>query len=516
MTREERAARVEELRRWIAEQNEEFRDEGFPADVQSAWDQNNLELREHERVTVELEARDTRIAELVKVDDGAERGYDAGGVTRRSAGPQLISRMTERDVYDMSAVKVNPFNPSSAIGEIRDRALRANELSHYAHPEVDQAHAKGHVEKLIRRESFDDDSFESSAVAKRVLLTGNPDYRRAFSKLMSAGMRGQIGMAALTPAELRSIEAVRALSVGSGPGGGFAVPVTLDPTVIPTSNYSVNPFRGVCRVEQITGLVWNGVTAGAITAAYAAEAAVASDNAPVFAQPTMNMIRAQAFVPTSIELTQDWGGIQGEIARLISDAKDDLEATQFTTGAGGTTAPTGIITGATTTVATAGTATFALGDLYLLEQGVPPRFRPRSVMMANRFILNKIRQFDTAGGSGVWFSGESSNGYGGLGSQLANGALTQDAFTRSQLLGYPVYEDTAMAAATTTASKIIVMGDPRYYLIVDRIGMDIELIPHLFNTGTPGLPTGQRGFYAFWRNNANVLSPAAFRVLTVA
>jgi hypothetical protein len=35
MTREERAARVEELRRWIAEQNEEFRDEGFPADVQA-------------------------------------------------------------------------------------------------------------------------------------------------------------------------------------------------------------------------------------------------------------------------------------------------------------------------------------------------------------------------------------------------------------------------------------------------------------------------------------------------
>jgi hypothetical protein len=70
MTREERAARIEELRRWIAEQNEEFRDEGFPSDVQSAWDQNNVELREHERVTAELEARDTRIAELVQVDAG--------------------------------------------------------------------------------------------------------------------------------------------------------------------------------------------------------------------------------------------------------------------------------------------------------------------------------------------------------------------------------------------------------------------------------------------------------------
>lgn len=514
MTREERQARIDELRRWINEQNDEFRDEGFPTDVQAAWDQNNAELRELERVMVELGQRDQRIADLAKNEDGSERGSDAG-VTRRT-GPQLISRMSETDVYDMSKVKFNPFNPTSATAEIRDRALRANDISHYAHPNIDQAFAKGHVEKLIRRDDSDNDSWESGAVARRVLATGHPDYKRAFGKLMSAGMRGQIGMAALNPAELRAIEAVRALSVGTGSAGGFAVPVTLDPTVIPTSNYSVNPFRGVCRVEQITGLVWNGVTAGGITAAYAAEAAVNTDNAPTFAQPTMSMIRAQAFVPTSIELTQDWGGIQGEIARLISDAKDDLEATQFTTGAGGATAPTGIITGATSLVNTAGVATFALGDLYLLEQGVPPRFRPRSVIMANRFILNKVRQFDTAGGSGVWFTGESSNGYGGLGSQLANGALTQNAFTGQQILGYPVYEDTAMAAATTTASKIAVMGDPRYYLIVDRIGMDIELIPHLFNTGTPGMPTGQRGFYAFWRNNANVLSASAFRVLNVA
>jgi HK97 family phage major capsid protein len=513
MTREERAARIEELRRWINEQNEEFRDEAFPPEVQIAWDQNNTELREEERVTVELEKRDARIADLAKSDEGSESGADAGTV-RRSVGPQLIARMSEREVFDMNAVRVNPFNPTGAAGEIRERALRANDLLHYAHPNIDQARGKAHVEGLIRREGYDDDSFEAGAVAKRVLLTGSPDYRRAFGKLMSASMRGQIGMAALNGAELRAVEAVRALST-AGSGGGFAVPVTLDPTVVPTSNYSVNPFRSVCRTEQITGLVWNGVTVGAITAAYAAEAAAATDNAPTFSQPTLSMIRAQAFVPTSIEITQDWGGIQSEIARNISDAKDDLEATQFTVGAGGATAPTGIITGATSVVQTAVAATFALGDLYLLEQGVPPRFRPRSVLLANRFILNKVRQFDTAGGSGVWFSGESSNGYGGLGSQLANGALTQNAFTQSQLLGYPVYEDTAMAAATTTNALIVVMGDPRYYIIVDRIGMDIELIPHLFNTGTPGMPTGQRGFYAFWRNNANVLSPNAFRVLKV-
>src|SRR4051812_14710516 len=116
MTREERAERIEELRRWINEQNDEFRDEAFPADVQSAWDQNNAELREQERVTAELEQRNARIADLAKSDEGSESGYDAGGIVRRQVGPQLIARMSERDVYDMSSVRVNPFNPSAASG----------------------------------------------------------------------------------------------------------------------------------------------------------------------------------------------------------------------------------------------------------------------------------------------------------------------------------------------------------------------------------------------------------------
>jgi HK97 family phage major capsid protein len=69
-----------------------------------------------------------------------------------------------------------------------------------------------------------------------------------------------------------------------------------------------------------------------------------------------------------------------------------------------------------------------------------------------------------------------------------------------------------MGAALTTATKIAVLGDFRYYAIVDRIGMDVELIPHLF--GTNRRPTGQRGLYAFWRNSAACSDANAFRVLT--
>jgi HK97 family phage major capsid protein len=80
-----------------------------------------------------------------------------------------------------------------------------------------------------------------------------------------------------------------------------------------------------------------------------------------------------------------------------------------------------------------------------------------------------------------------------------------------KLLGRPVWESTAMAAALTTGSKILVIGDWRYFVIVDRVGMDIEILPQLL--GANRRPTGQRGLYAYWRNSSDVLSAAAFQVL---
>jgi HK97 family phage major capsid protein len=502
MTREERQARIADLQRWFDEQNAEFRDESFPADVQEQWDANQRELREHEETVAQLERRDAEIRRQAERQEHRESG--ASVPQGRPASPQLISRMGEREVYDLSSVRFNPLDPARGSMELRDRALRAVEIAHFAHPDADQDHARSHVTKLLRR-SMEEDDIEIGPLARRILTTGNPAYKRAFAKLVGSAMRGVPGFANLSVEEQRSVDAVRAMSVGTGSSGGFAVPYTLDPTVVPTSNLSVNPFRAICRTEQITGLQWNGVTSAGVTAGYAAEATEASDNSPTLVQPTMNVVRAQCFVPVSIELTQDWGALQSELANLIQDAKDDLEASKFTTGTG-TNEPTGLITGATSTVTgTGGAATFVVGDLYAVEQALGPRFRPRAQWIANRFAYNKVRQFDTAGGASLWMYLNQ-----GVNSQVPRGGNTG-----AELIGYPANENSAMAAALTTGSKIAVLGDPRYYLIVDRIGMDIEVIPHLFGA-TNRFPTGQRGFYAFWRNNANVLSANAFRVLVTA
>jgi HK97 family phage major capsid protein len=220
----------------------------------------------------------------------------------------------------------------------------------------------------------------------------------------------------------------------------------------------------------------------------------------------MNMVRANCFVPVSIELTQDWGALQSELANLIQDSKDDLEATKFVTGTG-TNEPTGIVTGGTTTVTgTGGAATFVVGDLYAVEQALGPRFRPRAQWIGNRFTYNKARQFDTAGGANLLIY---------LPAGLAND-VPRGGNMGQQLIGYPMNEASGVIAVLTTGSKILILGDPRYYIIVDRIGLDIEVIPHLFGAAQGNLPTGQRGFYAFWRNNARVLDPNAFRVLVTA
>jgi HK97 family phage major capsid protein len=503
MTRAERIARAEELRQWIRDQNEEFRDEGFPADVQSQWDLNNTELREHERVLAELEARDARIAEVAeRSESNRELGADTGARPARRGTPALIRSMSEAEVYDLRDVRHSPFAPERSAGEVRERALRAVELSHFPAAGRDQESAREHVAALVRR--ADSDDYSAGEVARRILSTGAPAYKRAFAKMLSASLRGMPGAVNLSAEEMRAVDSVRALSVGTGSAGGFAVPYQLDPTIIPTSNLSVNPFRAIAGVEQISGTnEWRGLTSAGVTAGYAAEATEASDNSPTFVQPTLTTVRAQCFVPVSIELTQDWGAIEAGLGTLIQDAKDDLEATKFLSGTG-TNEPFGLLTGATTTVTSASVATFAVADLYSTENALGPRFRPRAQWVGNRGTYNRVRQFDTAGGANLWVY---------LAAGLANN-VPRGGNTGAELLGYSANELSTMVSTVTTASKILVFGDFRYYKIVDRIGMDVEIIPHLFGAANR-FPTGQRGFYAFWRNTAKVLDANAFRVLTI-
>lgn len=422
------------------------------------------------KAQLEAFARDASKAE----DAVPERGEYSGKTFSTRTG------VATSDPYDLSQYQTgDPFaDPQVRARKMRDGALRAIEQDRSLKSRGGQDAA---AEKV---EYFDD---PTGTIARRILTTGSALYKRAFAKAISSG-------------QLTGDEA-RALSL-TGASGGFAVPYQLDPTVIPTSNGSVNPVRAISRVIPIPGDEWRGVSSAGVTAAYAAEATETSDNAPTIAQPTISTEKAQAFIPFSIEIGMDWGSLEAEMGRLLGDAKDDLEATAFLTGTG-TNEPFGVLVGATTTVATTTTAAFVVADLYKLEEALGPRYRPRASFVANRFIFNKVRQFDTAGGASVYTDN--------LRQGLANTGAGGAGAVGPAVLGYPAYEWSAMVSALTTTNKIAVLGDFSRYVIVDRVGMQVEAIQHL--VGTNHRPTGQRGLYAFWRNGAKVVDANGFRVL---
>ena len=89
---------------------------------------------------------------------------------------------------------------------------------------------------------------------------------------------------------------------------------------------------------------WRGASSDSATAAYVPEATEATEASPGLGQPTIFAQQARAFVPFSIELGQDWHGLQNELVNLITDARSVLDATKFLTGSG-TNEPFGVLTG---------------------------------------------------------------------------------------------------------------------------------------------------------------------------
>lgn len=86
--------------------------------------------------------------------------------------------------------------------------------------------------------------------------------------------------------------------------------------------------------------------------------------------------------------------------------------------------------------------------------------------------------------------------------------------TRTALLGKPWRELSTLASTTTSGSKVLTYGDySAAYRIVDRVGLSVELVPHIF--GSNRRPTGQRGLYVFGRTGGGVVIPNALRVLKI-
>jgi HK97 family phage major capsid protein len=394
-----------------------------------------------------------------------------------------------------SGLERRPGEPRH-LAEARDSGLRMIDSK----ASVLSARAGDTLEELVRDEDPD------GSGGRYLSAVGADAYLTAFRKLLADPTTGHLRF---TPAEVEAVRAVsaaqseqRAMSIGTGSAGGYAVPFVLDPSVMLTSNGALNPVRQIARQVTITGArEWRGVSSDGVSAAYVAEATVATDASPTLVQPAIITYQWRVFVPFSIELGQDWAGIDEELLRMSSDARDVNDATQFLSG-NGTNAPVGLLaigtTGSLTTtqrVQSATTATYALADPWALSAAIPARFRASTTYAAAPAIWDQTYRF---------VGGNSTEPY-----QFSGGARD------GNFLGQPKVEWSTMATTTTTGSKVMVAGDFTGFTIVDRLGTTMELIPHLFTASQGLLPSGQRGVYIFGRSGSGVTMPNAFRYLEV-
>jgi HK97 family phage major capsid protein len=388
-------------------------------------------------------------------------------------------------------------NVPEHVANAHDRGLHA--IERYSAVDVLSPRAADRLDELVRYR-------DPLGLGSRYLAAvSDLDYRNAFGKILQDPTHGHLRFSARERDAFDRVNQVmyeRSLVEGTGSAGGFAVPFALDPSIILTSNGALNPIRELARVETIATDIWKGVASDGVVASYGAEASAVTDASPTLVQPSIDTQRMTIFVPFSIELGQDWGTLQQELLRLMTDAKDVLEATKFLLGTG-TNEPGGILNiggtgGLTTTqrVQTATTNTFVLGDLYVFKQALAARFIADASFTWHPNRLDTIYRFVAAG------------------STTEPQIMPQG--RGGPLLGKPAYEWSTLATATTTTTKIGLFGDFKTgYRIIDRIGMQVELIPHLFGAAQGNLPTGQRGLFAIARNSGGVVAPNALRYLEV-
>lgn len=336
--------------------------------------------------------------------------------------------------------------------------------------------------------------------ARLMLTTTSPAYRSAFAKLVTD--RGS----KLTDAEREAVDfaapLARAMAAGTNNAGGYLVPTDIEPSVTLADDGTNNPIYDLARKVQTTSTTYRVVTATNATWSWDGENTEASDDTPTFANVDIPLYVAQGFVPVSFAAIQSVAGAVDVAGEALRAGWADLVGAALATGSG-SSQPTGIITalaGGSSVVSPATAETFAVADVYAVEESIGRRHRRNATWLAHNKTINDIRQFATDDGHALL-------------ARLGDGAP-------SQLLGRPIVDcedmdDTSTINAAATADNyVLLFGDFRHYVIAEGWGSMVRIIPDVM--GSNGRPIGAQGVYMSTRFGADSVLDAAFGVLNVA
>ncbi|WP_428977711.1 phage major capsid protein [Rhodoligotrophos defluvii] len=273
---------------------------------------------------------------------------------------------------------------------------------------------------------------------------------------------------------LAGLEA-KALSVGSGPDGGYLVPEETE-TEIGRLMAEISPIRAIASVRQVSGALYKKpfVTTGA-AAGWVAETGTRNQTtSPTLASlefPTMELYAMPAATQTLLD--DSAVNIDQWIAEEVRTVFAEQEGTAFVTG-DGSNKPRGFLDYAK--VANGGwswgnlgyLATGAAGDfagtdpadvlvdlVYALKAG----YRQNAHWVMNRKTQAAIRKIKDLDGNYIW-----------------QPAL--QAGTPASLLGFPVAEAEAMPDMATDSFSVGFGDFRRGYLIVDRLGLRVLRDPY--------------------------------------
>jgi HK97 family phage major capsid protein len=138
---------------------------------------------------------------------------------------------------------------------------------------------------------------------------------------------------------------------------------------------------------------------------------------------------------------------------------------------------------------------FSAPDVLKVWKSLPERYRANATWVMNTDVENEIRSF-ADGSAQAYYTVDLAAG--GIGTLFGRPIRTTD--YAPEFTG------------TTGAANILVVGDFSNFLVAQRAGMSVELIPHLFATGN-NRPSGQRGWFAYARHGFDSVNDLGFRLL---
>ncbi|MGL4635988.1 MAG: phage major capsid protein [Beijerinckiaceae bacterium] len=285
------------------------------------------------------------------------------------------------------------------------------------------------------------------------------EHKTAFNTYMRTGEATQ----------LKSLEA-KALSAGSGPDGGYLVPVPAERELLRRMS-SLSPIRSLATVREIAGgQLKKAYSPTGPASGWVGEAAVRPQTASqTLADLTFPVMELYA-MPSATQTLLDDGAIDIEqwIAEEVEAVFAEKEGQAFING-DGVDKPKGILsytnvangswtwgnmgylaTGVAGGFAAANPSDVLVDLIYALKAG----YRQNGAFVMNRTTQATIRRFRDAQGNYLWHPPAA------LGSQ-------------ARLMNFPVVEAEDMPAMTANSFSLAFGDFRRGYLVVDRMGIRI-------------------------------------------